>query len=136
MAEVMMQLGFFRFSVGTAAYQELSRVTEYRWAAQPRIGKADALQFTGLGPERIDLSGAIYPHYRGGLAQLDKMRTQALLGLPLILVSGVGRILGLWVIEAVTEGQRAFAKSGAPLRQEFEIRLRRYDGGLRALLPI
>ena len=77
MAEVMMQLGFFQFSIDAATYQRLSRSTEYRWARQARIGTNDALQFTGYGPETIALEGVIYPHFRGGLKQVDKMRTQA-----------------------------------------------------------
>lgn len=135
MSEPMMQLGLYQFSLSTAAYQELSRGTEYRWAAQARVGAADSLQFTGLPAETLELRGVIYPHYKGGLDQLTRMRAQASLGVPLPLLSMGGRVLGLWVVEAVREGQRIFARGGAPLRQEFDIKLRRYDGGLRSLLP-
>lgn len=135
MADVMLQLGGYQFSVDTGAYQELSREAEYRWASQERIGAVDALQFTGYGAERIEVRGVIYPFHKGGLGQLDSMRTQAGLGLPLPLVSGQGRILGLWVIQSVREGQRVFAREGVPRRQEFDLSMRRYDGGLRGLLP-
>lgn len=134
MAEVMMQLGFLQFSLDNAAYQRLSRSSEYRWASQSRIGSNDALQFTGYGPETIEIGGVIYPHFKGGLRQLDKMRLQASLGLPLPLVSGAGRVLGLWVIETIYEGQEIFAKQGIPLKQEFTMRIARYDGGLRSIL--
>ncbi|WP_299144159.1 phage tail protein [uncultured Tateyamaria sp.] len=134
MAEVMMQLGLFQFSIDDAAYQRLSRSTEYRWARQARIGTNDALQFTGLGPDTIELEGVIYPHFRGGLKQVDKMRTQASLGLPLPLVSGIGKVLGLWVVEAISEGQEVMAAQGVPHKQEFTMRMAKYDGGLRSLL--
>ena len=134
MAEVMMQLGFFQFSIDDAAYQRLSRSTEYRWARQARIGTNDALQFTGLGPETIELEGVIYPHFRGGLDQIDRMRNQATIGIPLPLVSGIGRVLGVWVVEGITEGQEVFAAQGIPHRQDFTMRLARYDGGIRTLL--
>jgi phage protein U len=134
MAEVMMQLGFLQFSLDTATYQRLSRSTEYRWARIARIGANDAMQFTGYGPETIEIEGVIYPHFRGGLKQVDKMRAQASIGVPLPLVSGTGRILGLWVVEAISEGQEIFAKQGVPLRQEFTMRIARYDGGLRSIL--
>ncbi|MEI4263903.1 phage tail protein [Roseovarius sp. D0-M9] len=62
------------------------------------------------------------------------MRAQASLGIPLPLVSMGGRVIGIWVVEAVREGQRIFERGGAPLRQEFDIKMRRYDGGLRSLL--
>jgi len=135
MSNVMMQLGFYQFSINSAAYQEFQRSTEYRWAAQERVGAHDALQFTGFGSDSIDVRGVIYPFYKGGLGQLDRMRLQASLGFPLPLVSGHGRVLGLWVVEGVTEGQRVFARDGVPMRQEFEIKMRRFDGGLRSLLP-
>lgn len=134
MAEVMMQLGFFQFSLDNAAYQRLSRSTEYRWAGQPRLGTNDALQFTGLGADTIEFEGVIYPHFRGGLKQLDKMRNQASIGVPLSLVSGLGKVLGLWVVEAISEGQEVFAAQGVPHRQDFTMRITRYDGGARSLL--
>jgi Phage protein U len=136
MAEVMMQLGFFQFALDSATYQRLSRSTEYRWARQARIGVNDALQFTGYGPETIEIEGVIYPHFRGGLKQIDKMRSQANIGIPLPLVSGVGRVLGLWVVEAISEGQEVFASQGVPHRQDFTMRIARYDGGLRSLLQL
>jgi len=134
MAEIMMQLGFFQFSIDDATYQRLNRSTEYRWARQSRIGANDALQFTGYGPETIEMEGVIYPHFKGGLKQVDRMRTQAGIGIPLPLVTGQGRILGLWVVEGITEGQEVFARQGVPLRQDFTMRMSRYDGGLRSLL--
>ncbi len=134
MAEVMMQLGVFQFSIDDATYQRLSRSTEYRWARQARIGTNDALQFTGYGPETIEIEGVIYPHFRGGLKQVDRMRIQASLGAPLPLVSGIGKVLGFWVVEGITEGQQVFTARGVPHRQDFTMRIARYDGGLRTLL--
>lgn len=134
MAEVMMQLGFFQFSIDSAAYQRLNRSSEYRWARQSRIGSNDALQFTGHGPETIELEGVIYPHFKGGLGQIDKMRTQASIGVPLPLVTGVGKVLGIWVVEAISEGQEVFAAQGIPHKQDFTIRMARYDGGILSTL--
>lgn len=136
MAETMLQLGPYRFSLDTAAYQDLSRAVEYRWAAQSRVGTFDALQFTGFGGETIDLRGVIHPQFRGGSSQPDRMRLTASIGVPLPLISGRGRILGLWVITSVRESQGIFARRGAPKVQFFDISLRRYDGGLRSLVPI
>ncbi|MEQ8257551.1 MAG: phage tail protein [Roseovarius confluentis] len=136
MIEPMLQLGGFQFSISTAAYEELSRGAEYRWAAQQRVGAVDVLQFTGRAAETIELRGKIYPAYKGGLGQVEDMRAQAGRGKPLRLISGGGRLLGEWVIEAVREGQRVFAAGGIPLRQEFEMRLRQYDAGLRSNLSI
>lgn len=124
---VMMQLGSFQFSISTAAYQELRRRTEYRWASQDRFGRMPALQFTGAGADSIDLSGTIYTEYRGGLGQLNAMRAQASRGQPLLLVDGNGNLLGHWVIESVEEDQSVFAAAGRPRKQQFTLRLRKRE---------
>lgn len=132
----MMRLGPLKFSVDTAAYQQLSRSAEYRWARQTQIGRNDALQFTGLGPETIELRGVVFPFHRGGLRQPDRMRLTASIGLPLPLIDGRGRVLGLWVIESVSEDHEVFAAQGVPRKQTFSMRLTRYDGGIRSILSL
>lgn len=124
---VMMQLGAFQFSVAAAAYQELRRSTEFRWPAQDLYGRLPALQYTGPGSDTITLTGVIYPEFRGGLGQLNKMRNIAGAGRPLLLVSGTGSILGRWVIEKIDEGQTVFAASGMPRKQEFTLQLRKRE---------
>lgn len=124
---VMMALGSFQFGLNSAAYQELSRSTEQRWASQDRFGQLAALQHTGPGTETITLPGVIYPEFRGGLAQLDRMRALAGRGVPLTLITGTGRILGQYVIERVDERQTVFAAAGLPRKVEFTLNLRLYD---------
>jgi len=127
---IMMRLGSFSFGINTAAYNELRRSTEYKWPAQERFGQYDALQFTGPGQDSITLSGVILTAYRGGTGQLDRLRSLAAQGRPQLLVSGLGSIMGRWVIERIDEGQTVFAAAGMPRRQEFTVQLRRYGGGL------
>lgn len=135
MMSAMLQLGPFQFSVDTAAYQQLRRETQYRWQGQQRVGAHDALQFTGYGSDSIEVNGIIYPDYKGGSGQLARMRAVATLGTPMPLVSSGGIVFGLYVIQAITEGQSIFARRGAPRRQTFSMTMRRYDGGLSSLLP-
>ncbi|WP_429139270.1 phage tail protein [Aeromonas veronii] len=123
---VMMQLGAFQFSISTAAYQELTRRSEYRWASQDRFGKQPNLQYTGPASEAISLVGVIYPDYKGGGGQLDKMRQLAGGGQPLNLVGGAGQMMGRWVIESLEEKQGTFAAAGAPRKQDFTIALKRF----------
>ena len=122
----MLALGQFRFSIDTAAYQDLVRAAAYRWAAQPRLGRRPARQFVGQGEETIELGGVIYPHYRGGLGQVEAMRETAAAGKPLQLVTGVGQVLGQWVIERVEETQRRFLSNGQPRSVEFRLGLAHY----------
>lgn len=124
---VMMQLGSFQFGINTAAYQDLQRRSEYRWAAQERFGRLDALQFTGPAGETITLAGVIYTEYRGGNGQLDAMRALAGRGRPQLLIDGYGRLMGRWVIESVDEGQSTFAAFGRARKQEFTMQLRRRE---------
>lgn len=124
---IMMILGTYQFKITTAAYQELSRVTEYRWQAQDVFGQLPALQYTGPGSDSITLDGYIFPEYAGGDRQLDIMRRLADEGQPQRLIAGTGRMLGRWVIEKIQEKQTVFAREGQPKRQDFTLQIRRYD---------
>ena len=125
-AEHMMALGEYRFSLSTAAYQEFTHAAEYRWPAQERIGRLPARQFVGPGAETISMRGQIYPRFRGGLGQLDRMRDEAGRGVPVDLVEGTGRTWGRYVITRVEETRRIFEGDGAPRKIEFQLQLARY----------
>ena len=126
MSETMMALGSYRFSIDSAAYQELKHSQAYRWQAQERLQRRPAMQFLGAGEESIELSGVIYPHFKGGLEQLDTMRTEANKGQPLLLVDGLGFVWGQWVITQIDEGQSFFQGNGQPLKQSFQLKLVNY----------
>ncbi len=130
MANVMLKLGEFTFGVDTAAYQQLTRVSEYRWASQERIGQGPALQPVGLGSDTINMDGTIFPGHRGGTSQLENMRAEAGKMKPLILVDGRGFVHGRWVIHRVEERQEVFAHRGAPRKQTFRMQIEKYDDGL------
>ncbi len=123
---IMMGLGPFRFSVAGAVYQQLTREVTARWPAQERVGRRPALQFTGPGEERLTLEGTIYLHYTGGLDQIRGMRAQALAGAPLMMVSGLGDVFGLWVITAVRDTESFLRADGLPRRVEFTLELSAY----------
>lgn len=122
----LLALGAYRFSINTAAYQKFDRTSSWRWPSTERIGQAPAPQYVGPGEDTISLDGVIYPHYRGGLRQVDQMRAQAGLGQPLPLVTGFGRYLGNYVIEKIREGQETLMSDGAARKIEFTIELKAY----------
>lgn len=126
MPSVMMALGDYRFSVDSAAYQTLHRTHDYRWAAQERLGREPARQYLGPGDEKITLAGVIFPTYRGGLGQLTALRDEAGLGVPLLLVDGIGLVWGRYVIEKVEETRSIFFADGTPRRVEFSLDLAAY----------
>lgn len=47
------------FNLDTAAFDELKRSNEYRWASQERLSRRPAPQAVGMGEERLTLTGAI-----------------------------------------------------------------------------
>ncbi len=126
MADVMMKLGGYTFSIETAAYNELVRTVSYRWAKQERISREPARQFIGPGDDIVELNGTIYPHFKGGLNQIEDMKTEANKGEPLILVDGRGKVWGKYVIEEVREEQPQHFKGGAPKKQIFALRIAKY----------
>jgi len=124
-----MMLGDFMFSLNTAAYQESQRQTEYRWESQTVMGAHEILQYCGPGQETITLPGVIYPEWRGGTGQLDKVRALAATGKPQTLITASGGILGDYVVVSVQESRKVFAALGIPKKIEFQIELRRYSVG-------
>lgn len=123
-APALLNLGGFKFSLNTAVFQELQRDTAFSWAWQDRIGQHAAGQFTGPGADTITLPGVVYPDFKGGAGQVNDLRALAREGKPLRLITGAGDVLGLWVIESITEGQSAFKPDGTFRRQEFAVTLR------------
>lgn len=130
---VMMALGTFRFGVNSAAYQSFARSAAFRWEKIDRAGRAPAMQFMGPDADEITLEGVIYPHFKGGLRQVEMMRMTARLGQPMMLVDGLGWVWERWVVTGVEERKSVFMADGAPRKIEFSLSLRAYGadfGGL------
>jgi phage protein U len=123
---MMLALGPYRFSLNTSAYQSLKRSSEYRWPSIERIGKEPLLQAIGPGCDHIELDGVIYPHFRGGLGQINVMRDSAQRQEPLMLINGQGNVLGRFVITQIEESQNTFLADGTPRKIEFRLSLERY----------
>lgn len=129
MRSYMARLGDFQFSLDTAPFQDYQRSSGYRWEEKPRIGRESALQFTGLESETITLTGVIYPHFRGGLGQMEAMRQQAGQGVPLPFIYSsefVGQYMGRWCIRSIDEGRTVFFEDGKPRRIDFRVTLSKY----------
>ncbi len=137
MTKVMMMLGAYPFMLETAAYQQLKRVSSYRWKQQDRIGRQPAQQYVGPGADQITLKGEILPHWKGGLHQVDAMRAQAARGKPLVLLEGYGGfVLGTWVILKVEETTSELMGDGRPRVINFSMTLKEYgedQGGIGGL---
>lgn len=133
---VQMILGFFPFMISTAAYEELTETTTYQWPEQSPIGQAPVLQYVGPGSATITLKGKLVPPLTGTRVNLRRLRSMAELGIPYILISGTGLVLGRWVIEEVSDTGKCHASNGAPRVVEFSIRLKKADDGLNKLTKL
>lgn len=122
-----MALGDYRFSIDSAAFDVRRLEHAYRWVSQARLQQRPLHQFIGEGEQSIELNGVIYPHHRGGLAQLDQFRSEAGKGEPLLLTDGTGRVWGQWIVIQITEEAMFFTQNGLPLKQTFSLQLKRYD---------
>ncbi len=129
MRNYMASLGTFQFGIDTAAFKELQRSSTYRWQKLDRIGRKPAQQFIGEDADKITLNGVIYPHWRGGIGQVEAMRTAASLGEPLPLVysfESTGQYCGLWCITDIEETRSVFFEDGTPRRIEFRLSITEY----------
>jgi phage protein U len=122
----MMSLGTFRFGVNKASYQTFTRTAGYRWGRQDRLGRQPAMQFLGPDTQEMVLAGTIYPHFKGGLRQVELMRLVARAGNPLLLCDGLGWVWDRWVITGVEETKSVFMADGAPRKIEFVLTLSSY----------
>ncbi len=137
----MAKLGDFAFSLDTAAPQEIGRQSQHRWQEHQRIGRKPAQQSTGQGADVMTLSGVSYPHFRGGIGQVGRMRSMAGLGKPLALIyafDAVGQYNGLWCIRSVNEKRTVFFEDGRPRKIEFDLELVEYgaDAAVTAGQPL
>jgi phage protein U len=130
MMNTLLLLGPFRFAIGSAAFDELSRSSRWDWKSVDRVGEMPALQFTGPQNDTMTLAGRLCPPFTGGIEQLARMRLMADFGRPLPLVDGTGRVHGLWVIESLDETGTRHFRDGYPRMTTFNLTLKKYaDGG-------
>jgi phage protein U len=121
----------YYFNLDTAAFDELRRSTEYRWASQERLTRRPAQQAVGIGEDKITLKGAIFPGFKGGIKQLDTLRSLGAQQLPLTLTTGYGDVLGTWCLKSVDEEQNALLQGGIPRKQAFTLEFVRYGDDLQ-----
>jgi len=126
---MMMCLGQFEFGLTTIAHQELQRQTAWRHSSNNRVGARPASQYLGVGEETLTLPGSIVPEF-GQRASLDELHRMADTGAAFVLVDGLGRVYGQFVITDKSESGSLLDRYGQPRRIEFSITLRRVDDNL------
>lgn len=129
MSDVMIALGEYRFSIDTAALQTISETHRWRWVDHNVVGQKPKSQFVGGDLSSLRLQGTIFPYFRGGLAQTDKMKAAGDKGDPLRLVDGIGRDWGNWTIRELQVDKSLLFLKGNPRKIEFTIELKEHAKG-------
>lgn len=121
----------YYFNLDTAAFDELRRQTAFRWAGQERLTRSIAQQAVGLGDDKITLKGAIFPAFKGGLGQLQALRSIGRQLQPLSLTTGYGEVLGNWCLTSIEEEQSHLLAGGIPRKQGFSLEFVSYGDDLQ-----
>lgn len=111
----------FYFNLDTAAFEQFTRTKGFAWAAQDRLSRSKAQQAIGLGDDKITIKGVIYPTFKGGLAQLQRLRSIGQKLRPLSLSTGYGEMLGNWCLTSITDDQTSLLAGGIPGKQAFTL---------------
>jgi phage protein U len=119
------------FNLDTAAFDELTRSSAFRWAAQERLSRRAAQQAVGIGEDKITLKGAIFPGFKGGLKQLTQLRSIGTQLKPVLLTTGFGEVLGSWCLVSLSEEQSALLQGGIPRKQAFTLEFIRYGDDMQ-----
>jgi len=120
----------YYFNLDTAAFDQLRRQTRFRWAGQERLSRESAQQAVSLGEETISIRGAIFPGFKGGLGQLQALRSIGRQLLPLSLTTGYGEVLGTWCLTSIEEEQSVLLAGGIPRKQGFSLEFVSYGQDL------
>ena len=131
---MMMVYGMFVFELKTIPYQQLQQSKTWRHVKNERINRSAKWQYIGAGDDQITLSGVLYPEVTGGKTSLAVLDTQAYTGRPWPLISGTGRIYGMYSITQIQSTDTEFDKYGEPKKTEFTITFQREDEDLRERL--
>lgn len=123
----------YYFNLDTAAFEELRRQTSFRWVAQERLTRSAAQQAVSLGEEKINIRGAIFPALKGGLGQLQALRSIGRLLKPVSLITGYGEVLGNWCLVSIDEDQSYLLAGGIPRKQAFTLEFVSYGDDLQNL---
>lgn len=122
-----MALGKFKFRALGFSFTEQGRDLDTPWAELEVCYRLDALQWTGPKSDRFSIKGAIFEQEFGGQASLDGIRSSALAGKPLMLVTFAGQVHGNHAIFGVREERVAIIADGRARKNSYSIELRRIE---------
>ena len=123
-----MALGGFAFRALGFSFEAQGRDLATPWAEIEVCYRLDALQWTGPKSDSFSIKGCIFEEAFGGQSSLDGIRSAALAGIPLMLVTFAGRVHGRHAIFGVSEERSNINASGMARKSSYSIELKRLSG--------
>lgn len=117
--------GFCIFSGSNVPYTQIDTEKNYNHAFNPRIGARDSRQYTGIGEDKMTITGTLVPFVTGGRSALQVFEMQATSGLAFPLIESNGIIHGYYVITSITTSEKNHIADGRPKVIEYTISLKR-----------
>jgi phage protein U len=122
---MLLVVGPLEFEATGPHFEQLRHAHEMSWAQHDRFGVAPHYQFTGAGPEEVEIEGTVYPEYFPGLEDIRRLPRSG--SQPVVVASGSGDVYGQWIIKSVENVQTFFTRHGEPRKVQFTIRLAKYN---------
>ena len=144
MATALMSLGDILFytpypGLDQMGFETISREMSANVESQPRLGRDNAIQFTGISDEMISIHGRVFPYQFGGLSTLGLIRDALRAGQPLDLImfsngfsgdtsltSGLtysGSIVGKYFIKDFKKQNSLYTRDAIPMKVDFTLDL-------------
>ncbi|WP_368750152.1 phage tail protein [Klebsiella aerogenes] len=139
----LMMWGGFIFQLSTLAYSKLTIQDAWTWAAQGRFGRREKLQYTGKKAPTIKFDC----EYHAGMINqslvtmglekyglihdaafdpVERLRLQADLKKPAMLVTGAGKVMGYWCLTSIDQTIDAFKPDSTAKHQTVSLTLQFY----------
>lgn len=128
---MLASLGLFVFETTSAAFDELTRTSGYRFGTGNAVGTRPHMQYIGQDNDAISLSGTLYPEITNGIVSLDSLRDMAATGKTYALMSGDGYYYGMCYITDISETQSHLLADGTARKIGFNLSLKLADDSER-----
>lgn len=133
---MLASLGLFVFETTTAAFDELTRKSGYRFGTGNAVGTRPHMQYIGQDNDDIGLSGTLYPEITAGIVSLDQLRAMAATGKTYALMNGNGYYYGMCYITDISETQSHLLSDGTARKIGFSLSLKLADDSEREQVAI
>lgn len=133
---MLASLGLFVFETTTAAFEEVSRKSNYRFGTGNAVGTRPHMQYIGQDNDDISLSGTLYPEITKGIVSLDELRDMAATGKTYALMNGNGYYYGMCYITDISETQSHLLSDGTARKISFSLALKLADDSEREQVAI